>query len=273
MLTRYHARTDGASDFAILPAIDLRGGRVVRLEQGDFARETAFSDDPIAVAHAFADAGARWLHVVDLDAARDASSGHGTIIAAIVDAVGDRLAVEVAGGLRTKEAVAAALAAGAARAIIGTAALRDSTFARALVEAHGANPIAVALDVRDGLAVGHGWQSGAPGTPVEDALRTLADVGVTTFEVTAIDRDGTLGGPDLALYERLVGLGRGAIIASAGIASVDDLVAVRSIGCAGAIIGRALYDGRMTVDTALSALAGRAPARQDQKEGADRRAP
>jgi len=273
VLTRYHATTEGASDFAILPAIDLRGGRVVRLEQGDFARETAFSDDPVAVAHAFADAGARWLHVVDLDAARDASSGHGTIIAAIVDAVGDRLAVEVAGGLRTQEAVAAALAGGAARAVIGTAALSDPAFVGTLIGTHGAQRLAVALDVRDGLAVGHGWQSGAPGTLVQEALRALADVGVTTFEVTAIDRDGTLGGPDLALYERLMALQRGAIIASAGIASVDDLVAVRSIGCAGAIIGRALYDGRMTVDTALSAVTGRAPARQDQKESADRLAP
>lgn len=253
MLTRYHATTDPASAFAVLPAIDLRGGRVVRLEQGDFARETAFSDDPVAVARAFAAAGARWLHVVDLDAARDAASGHGAVIAAIVEAVGDRVAVEVAGGLRTMKSVAAILDRGAARSIVGTAALQDPGFAAGLVARHGAERIAIALDVRDGLAVGHGWQLGAPGTPVDAALAMLADAGVTTFEVTAIDRDGLLGGPDLALYERLVAQGRGAIIASAGIATVDDIAAVRSIGCAGAIIGRALYDGRLTIEDALTA--------------------
>ncbi len=113
--------------------------------------------------------------------------------------------------------------------------------------------IAVALDVRDGLAVGHGWQAGAPGTPVDEALATLAAVGVTTFEVTAIDRDGTLGGPDLALYERLIALDRGAIIASAGVASTEDIRAVRDLGCAGAIVGRALYDGRLTLEAALGA--------------------
>ncbi len=257
MLKRYHARTEGASDFAILPAIDLRGGRVVRLEQGDFDRETAFSDDPVAVALAFAEAGAGWLHVVDLDAARSGVSDHGPVIAALVAAVGDRLAVEVAGGLRTADAVAAILETGATRAVVGTAALRDPIFVGELIAMHGAERLAVALDVRDGRAVGHGWRKGAPGTPVEDALHALADVGVTTFEVTAIDRDGTLGGPDVALYERLVALDRGAIVASAGIASLDDIVAVRSVGCAGAIIGRALYDGRLTVDAALAAVPGR----------------
>jgi phosphoribosylformimino-5-aminoimidazole carboxamide ribotide isomerase len=253
VLTRYHATTDGASGFQILPAIDLRGGRVVRLEQGDFARETAFSDDPIAVALAFADAGARWLHVVDLDAARDGHSDHGPVIAAIVDALGERVAVEVAGGLRTADAVAEVLDRGAARVIVGTAALRDAAFVGAVVAAHGPERLAIALDVRDGLAVGHGWQTGAPGTPVDEALAALADHGATTFEVTAIERDGTLGGPDLTLYERLVGMARGAIVASAGITTAQDVAAVRAIGCTGAIIGRALYDGRLTIADALRA--------------------
>lgn len=253
MLTRYHATTDAASDFAVLPAIDLRGGRVVRLEQGDFERETAFSDNPVAVARGFADAGAHWLHVVDLDAAKDGVSVHADVIGAIVATVGERVAVEVAGGLRTPDAVARILDRGAARAVIGTAALRDPTFAGALVARHGPERIAIALDVRDGLAVGHGWQPGAPGTPVAEALTTLADQGAMTFEVTAIDRDGTLGGPDLALYERLVAMGRRAIIASAGVATVSDIAAVRSIGCAGVIVGRALYDGRIAIKDALRA--------------------
>ena len=146
--------------------------------------------------------------------------------------MGERLSVEVAGGLRDEGAVAAALAAGAARAVVGTAALKDPAFAGRLVDAHGAARIAVAIDVRDGVAVGQGWTAGAAGVDAADAIRALADAGVETFEVTAIERDGLLEGPDLELYERLVGLDRGAIIASGGIASLDDIEAVRAIGCA-----------------------------------------
>jgi phosphoribosylformimino-5-aminoimidazole carboxamide ribotide isomerase len=241
------------SAFAILPAIDLRNGRVVRLEQGDFERETAFSDDPEAVAGSFASVGARWLHVVDLDGARTGRPAHADIIRRIVDAVGDRVSVEVAGGLRTGTAIGAMLDAGAARVVVGTAALADPSFAGRLVAAHGADRIAVALDVRDGRAVGHGWQAGGEGIPVVDAMITLAAEGISTFEVTAIARDGLLGGPDVSLYELLIALGRGAVIASAGIASASDIAAVRSIGCAGAIIGRALYDGRLSLRAALDA--------------------
>ncbi len=194
------------SGFDILPAIDLRGGRVVRLEQGDFARETAFSDDPVAVARAFTDAGASWLHVVDLDGAVAGEPVNGQVIDAIVVAVGDRARVEVAGGLRTAAAVASVLDAGAQRAVVGTAAIGDPRFAGRLVAAHGGKRIAVALDVRDGRAVGHGWQAGQQGVPVTEALIALADEGVTTFEVTAIARDGLLEGPDLDLYRELVAL-------------------------------------------------------------------
>ena len=161
VLTRYHD-DDGPpqAGSTILPAIDLRGGRVVRLEQGDFARETVFSDDPVAVARAFADAGARWLHVVDLDGARTGAPAHGAAIAAIVEAVGDRVAVEVAGGLRTAPPSAAALDAGAARVVIGTAALRGPGLRRGLVAHHGAGAIAVAIDV-----AGRRWPSVTAGPP------------------------------------------------------------------------------------------------------------
>ena len=239
------------ASFDILPAIDLRGGRVVRLQQGDFERETTFADDPRVVARSFADAGAQWLHVVDLDGARTGQPAQATLIQDLVDDIGGRAAVEVAGGLRTADAVASVLAAGARRAVVGTAALRDPAFAGDLVRMHGADRIAVALDVRDGLALGEGWRAGADGVRAEDALIALADQGVTTFEATAIDRDGLLGGPDLELLGRLIALGRGAVIASGGIASVDDIEAVRSIGCAGAIVGRALYEGRIDLGQAL----------------------
>lgn len=239
--------------FEVLPAIDLRGGRVVRLLRGDFGRETVYGNDPVAVARAFVDEGARWLHVVDLDGARDPAHRQVEAVTAIVVAVGEMAHVEVAGGLRDESAVAAVLAAGAARAVVGTAALADPAFAARLVARHGAERIAAALDVRDGLAVGHGWARGARGPTVENALARLAAAGVATFEVTAIDRDGTLDGPDLELLARLVARRRGAIIASGGIAAAADLAAVRRAGCTGAIVGRALYDGRLTLADAARA--------------------
>jgi phosphoribosylformimino-5-aminoimidazole carboxamide ribotide isomerase len=245
-----------ASAFEILPAIDLRGGRVVRLQQGDFARETAFSSEPVSVARRFADAGAQWLHVVDLDGARDGSPAHAGIIRQIVEAVGDRVNVEVAGGLRDETVVASALEAGAARVVVGTAALEDPGFAARLVAAHGSDRLAVAVDVRQGVAVGHGWAAETSGVDPADAIARLSDTGVTTFEVTAIERDGLLIGPDLALYERMVRSGRGDIIASAGISTLDDLRAVKSIGCTGAIVGRALYEGRVDLSEAIEVVRG-----------------
>lgn len=240
-----------ASPFQVLPAIDLRNGRVVRLRQGDFDRETAYGDDPVEVARRFADAGARWLHVVDLDGARSGDPVHAAVIGAIVAGVGGRCNVEVAGGLRDEAAVALALGSGAARVTVGTAALRDPDFAGRLVAIHGADRVAVAIDVRDGRAVGHGWAATDDGIDAATAILLLAEAGVTTFEVTAIERDGLLNGPDLPLYERLVGRDLGSIISSGGIASLDDLRAVRDIGCAGAIVGRALYEGQFTVERAL----------------------
>jgi phosphoribosylformimino-5-aminoimidazole carboxamide ribotide isomerase len=244
---------DGSS-FEILPAIDLREGRVVRLRQGDFARETAYDTDPIAVARSFADAGATWLHIVDLDAARTGVSGEGSTVEGIVATVGERVAVEVAGGLRTERAVAAALRGGAARTVVGTAALDNPGFASRLVDRHGPDRIAVALDVRHGMAVGHGWSDDAPSERVEDSLARLADAGIEIFEVTSIPRDGLLGGPDLELLSRVIGRGRGAIIASGGISSIEDLLAVRDLGCSGAIVGRALYEGRIDLGDAIAAV-------------------
>jgi phosphoribosylformimino-5-aminoimidazole carboxamide ribotide isomerase len=270
VLTRYHDSAADAS-FAVIPAIDLRGGRVVRLAGGDFGRETAYSDDPAGVASEFARAGAAWIHVVDLDGARQGRPVQADVIATIVRAVGEGVRCEVAGGLRTVEAVAQAFAVGAARVVVGTAALLDPGFAGRLAAVYGPARIAVALDVRDGLALGEGWRTGAPGMPPEDALGVLADAGITVFEATSIARDGLLGGPDLGLLTRLVALDRGAVIASGGIRSVDDAVAVRSVGCRGAIVGRALYEGGLDLAAAIGAMAdqsaeppelrrGRAPA-------------
>ena len=243
-----------ASGFEILAAIDLRGGRVVRLEQGDFERETAFSDDPVAVASAFSAAGIRWLHVVDLDGARSGGPVHGATIAAILASVGEEIQVEAAGGLRDEASVATILAAGATRVAVGTAALASPAFAHRLVAAHGVRSVAAAIDVRDGQAIGQGWTNPDPGVDVVEAIASLADAGVETFEVTAIDRDGLLGGPDLDLYRRIVALDRGRVIASGGIATPHDLRALRDVGCAGAIVGRALYTRQLElVDVAAFA--------------------
>jgi phosphoribosylformimino-5-aminoimidazole carboxamide ribotide isomerase len=249
MLTRNPAEQQPA--FELLPAIDLRAGRVVRLAEGDFARETVYGDDPAAVARSFADAGARWIHVVDLDGARDGARRQVGTVSSIVQAAGAGVRCEVAGGLRDEKAVAAVLEMGAARAVVGTAALRDPDFVLRAVARFGADRLAVALDVREGLAVGQGWVAGAAGVPVERALRDLAERGARTFIVTAIDRDGLLGGPDLSLLERLVETRQGEIVASAGISSLDDLLAVRQRGCTGAVIGRALYEGRIDLAEAV----------------------
>jgi phosphoribosylformimino-5-aminoimidazole carboxamide ribotide isomerase len=240
--------------FEILPAIDLEGGRVVRLVQGDFARETVYDTDPVGVARAFADAGALWLHVVDLEGARAGEPRQLELVAEIVAEVHDRVHVEVSGGLRTAEAVAGALGTGANRVAVGTAALRDPAFALGLVARYGPARVVASLDIRDGLALGEGWRPGADGVGVMDAVEALATAGIDTFEVTAIDRDGLMGGPDLALLRSLVQLGRGGIIASGGIASLDDVVAVQAAGCTGAIIGRALYEGQLSLHDIAGAV-------------------
>jgi phosphoribosylformimino-5-aminoimidazole carboxamide ribotide isomerase len=257
MVKRKHPnKPDRTAAFEIIPAIDLRDGRVVRLSQGDFNLETIYGDEPAEFGRSFEAAGARWLHIVDLDGARDGARRQTEAIGRIVAAVGGSVACEVAGGLRDEEAVAAVLEAGAARAVVGTAALSDPAFAERLIARFGAERIAIALDVRDGLAVGQGWVPGAKGVPAEETLATLADRGAGVFIVTAIERDGQMMGPDVDLLARMVALGRGEIIASAGVSSLGDIFRVRAIGCTGAIVGRALYEGRLDLAEAVRAAHG-----------------
>jgi phosphoribosylformimino-5-aminoimidazole carboxamide ribotide isomerase len=233
-----------ASGFELLAAIDLHRGNVVRLKQGDFARETAYGADPIKVACWLTDRGAQWLHVVDLDGARTGRPVHASTIARIAAAVGRDVRVEVAGGLRTMDAVEAAFLAGAVRVVLGTAAIREPAFAGQVIERFGHERLAVALDIRDDRPVVDGWADAAGDSSAMDALRVLGSVGVTTFEVTAVERDGMLQGPDLDLLRQLVDLDRGRVVASGGIRTLDDVRAVRDLGCVGAIVGRALYEGR-----------------------------
>jgi phosphoribosylformimino-5-aminoimidazole carboxamide ribotide isomerase len=238
--------------FDIIPAIDLLQGRVVRLRRGDFTTETGYGEDPASAARLFAHAGVHRMHVVDLDGARAGRPVNVAAIEAIIQAVGAAVEAEIAGGLRTPDAVADALELGAARVVVGTAVLRDPAFAAGLVAAYGPDRIISAIDVRDGRAVGDAWQEGADGPAAADAIGMLADAGIATFEVTAIDRDGLLEGPDLALLGRLVALDRGGVIASGGIASLSDIRAVAELGCDGAIVGRALYEGRIDLGEAVA---------------------
>jgi len=234
----------------LIPAIDLLGGRVVRLAQGDYARVTVYSDDPIAQARRWVDQGATRLHLVDLDGARDGRPAQADSIARIIAAAG--VPCQVAGGLRDAAAVTTVLATGADRAILGSALVRDPALGRTLVARHGADAIVAAIDVRDGQALGDGWVPSAAGTPALDLITTLCATGVRWFAVTAIARDGLLEGPDLELLAQAQAAAPEAnVIASAGVSSLGDIAALAARPYAGAILGRALYEGTVSLAEAL----------------------
>ncbi len=227
-------------DFTVYPAIDVLEGRVVRLEQGVRARVTVEGGDPVAAATRFRDDGAAWLHLVDLDGAFSSRSS--------LDLVGKIAAigppVQVGGGLRDLDAVRAALDVGAARVLVGTAALEPG-FLRAAVARFGSQ-LAVAVDVRDGFVAVEGWTR-ASTVSAEQLAAACADAGVQRLLVTSTRRDGTLAGPDLELLERVLAASSLPVIAAGGIASLDDLRAVRELGCEGAVAGSALWRGRFTL--------------------------
>jgi phosphoribosylformimino-5-aminoimidazole carboxamide ribotide isomerase len=238
-----------ASRFVVYPAIDLRGGRAVRLRQGDPARETMVGADPVGVARRWAAEGAAWLHVVDLDGALHGTPRHLSLVGRICRGVG--VPVQVGGGLRTMTDLRGAFDAGAGRAILGTGALAPDLLAEA-VAAFG-DRIAVALDARDGRVAVAGWQQ-LSALPILDAVRRLADAGVARVIYTDIARDGMLTGLNVEGLRQVVAATDMPVIASGGIAAVDDLRAAQAAGAEGAIIGRALYDGRVTLAGALSAV-------------------
>ena len=235
----------------IYPAIDLLDARAVRLRQGDPARVTPFGDDPVAVARGWVDQGAEWLHVVDLDGALLGAPRHLTLIERICRSV--TVPVQVGGGLRTVADLDAVFHAGAARAIVGTAALDPETLPAAL--ARFGERIAVALDARDGLVAIRGWQETAALAVVEAAQR-LAAAGVARFIYTNIARDGMLSGPDLGGFASLRAVVGAPVVLSGGIASERDVAAAARSGAEGVVIGRALYDGRLSLRDAMRAGLG-----------------
>jgi phosphoribosylformimino-5-aminoimidazole carboxamide ribotide isomerase len=239
----------------IYPAIDLRGGRCVRLMQGAFDRETVYGDDPIAVARRWEEEGAAWLHVVDLDGARAGRPVQQDIVRAICAAV--RIPVQTGGGLRDRAAVEGALAAGAVRVVLGTAALRDEPLARELCAAHPGR-IAFGLDARGGRLRTVGWTEESGVGAVEAAAR-LGAFGAAALIYTDIERDGTERGPDLAGTAAVARAAGVPVIASGGVGSLADVRALAALagpGVEGVIVGRALYTGAVTLAAALAAARG-----------------
>lgn len=233
----------------IYPAIDLRDGKAVRLVEGDFAKETVFDANPVDAALRWQGAGAEWLHLVDLDGARSGSTSNAAAIHAIRSAVG--IPIELGGGIRSAEAAARYIDAGIDRVILGTAAVEDAAMVGELVAKWGGK-IAVALDARDGKLATAGWLEQSDRSALEVAL-SLRQLGVANFIVTDIDRDGKLQGPNLKMLEQAQFTLLSGVIASGGISSIEDVREVAAVGVDGAIIGRALYDGRIGLADAIAA--------------------
>jgi len=233
----------------ILPAIDLIGSRCVRLRQGDYAQETVFDEDPAAVARRFAAAGAQWLHVVDLDGARLGEPKNVEAIRAIAGAV--KMDIEVGGGIRTTEAASRLLGMGVRRIILGTRAVREPAW---LAEVSQAFPgrIALGLDARGGHVAVEGWQAETARTAAAVAAAAAA-LPLAAIVYTDIARDGMMAGPNVAATAELVEATRFPVIASGGVTTVEDVRRLKAAGAAGAIIGRALYEGKITLEAALAA--------------------
>ena len=231
----------------IFPAIDLRGGQVVRLYQGDYDQMTVYGTDPCAVARDFLEAGARYLHVVDLDGARSGTAENFESIAALARQGG--LYIEVGGGIRSQERIEQYLAMGVNRCILGTVAVKDFNFTKEMSRRYG-EKIAVGVDARDGYVAVSGWEetSGEKGV---DFCRRLRDVGVGTVIYTDISRDGAEQGTNLPLYEQLVQIQGLSVTASGGISSLEELRRRRDRGVDAAILGKALYTGRLDLKTVL----------------------
>ncbi len=238
----------------LYPAIDLRGGRCVRLYQGSYDAETAYSDDPVGQARQFVDAGASWLHVVDLDAARTGEPVNLPVVSAIADAV--RVPVQAGGGVRSLDSAAALADAGAARVVLGTAAVETPEL---VAQVAARQPVAVGLDARGRAVATHGWERAGGGDLLELA-GCFESSGAEALVVTDISRDGTMGGPDIEGLSAVLAATGLAVIASGGVAALGDLAELAAVGghrrrLAGVIVGRALYEGRFTVDQAVEALA------------------
>jgi phosphoribosylformimino-5-aminoimidazole carboxamide ribotide isomerase len=233
----------------LYPAIDLRGGRAVRLLQGDYGRETVYGDDPVAIAVSFAEAGARWVHVVDLDAARTGDPVNRPVVAAIAAAVQGRAKVQTGGGVRTVADARALAAAGVARVVMGSAAVKEPALVDEVADVVA---VAVGLDHRGGELAVHGWTE-VSGLRLMDVLDRYPRA--EAYVITDIGRDGMLGGPDVQGLRAAAAASPIPVIASGGVASIDDVRALARVPClAGVITGKAIYEGRLDVAEAVALL-------------------
>lgn len=236
----------------VIPSIDLKAGRCVRLYQGDYQRETVFSDDPLAVAQSWQDQGAVRLHLVDLDGALAGSPANFEAISAIVLRL--TIPVQVGGGIRDSDSARRVMDAGAARLVIGTAAVEDPSLVERLCQDYGSERVVVALDARNGMVSIRGWveQTSAAAT---DLARQMAGMGVIRVLYTDISRDGTMTEPNFDANEELVRTSGLAVLASGGIASLAHIRQLAATGVEGGIIGRAFYDGTLDLRESMEATA------------------
>jgi phosphoribosylformimino-5-aminoimidazole carboxamide ribotide isomerase len=234
----------------IIPAVDIRGGRCVRLYQGDFQRETVFGDDPVAVALSWQEAGATRLHVVDLDGAREGRPANANVVSHIIEAL--LIPVQVGGGLRDRQSIDSYLGTGAARVVLGTAAVKDRSLLAEAIAGYGER-IIVGVDARVGMVAVEGWREETP-LAVAELMSELAAVGVPRFIYTDALRDGTLRGPDFAAVQTVLATVNVPVIYAGGVSSVADLVRLASLKVEGAIIGQALYTGAVDFQEALKEL-------------------
>jgi phosphoribosyl isomerase A len=234
----------------LLPAVDIKDGKCVRLVQGDFSKETVYDEDPVAVAKRYEAEGAQWLHVVDLDAALEGVPKNRDLVAEVIRSVD--IPVQCSGGIRTVEAIDAAKDAGASRVVVGTAALRNPDFVCDAAARHG-DFLAVGLDVRGQTLQARGWTEEAG--ELWPTLQRLVREGVARFVVTDVARDGMLEGPNFTLLAEVLEYTDRRVVASGGVSSTGDLRSLARMGVEGCIVGKALYAGRFTLPEALETVA------------------
>ena len=232
----------------IFPAIDLRGGKCVRLIQGDFAKETVYSDDPRATALKWQSMGAKFLHVVDLDGARAGSPQNLDAIKKILDAV--KIPIEVGGGIRTLDDMERLLALGVRRVILGSVAVENVALVAQAIQRFG-DRVVVGIDAKNGLVAVHGWEKSSSVTAIELAKQIVA-AGVNTIIYTDIAKDGMLSGVNAASFTELAEASGAQIVASGGVRSIEDIRALKSAGVAGVIVGKAIYTGALDLAAAIA---------------------
>ena len=235
----------------VIPAIDLRGGRCVRLYQGDYNRETVFSDDPLEVARRWVKSGARRLHVIDLDGARSGEQPNAEAAYRIADEAG--VPVQLGGGIRSIESARQAIERGIDRVLLGTAAVEDPDLLRDLVDELGPEQVVVTVDARDGKVALNGWTETSQ-VEAEQLIRDMRGVGVSRYLYTDISRDGTLTGPNFDALDGLTTIPDVKIIAAGGISSVEHLLRLSEIGVESAVVGTAIYTGDIDLGQAVTAL-------------------